>query len=195
VVSQATLSLYTFAAWGEGASGSFSVHRVTRDWDPRVANWIGAASGVRWTTEGGDFEPPTIATFSLSGASGQWATMNVRSVVQAFVANPSTNYGLLIQNTDGVRGPFFNASESGNQSRRPKLTITYESSTAVTGRLVPLMPWADRLTGAVAVLGLDGRIAHRLPGAAGVYLESRQWHADNGTNELTICVPSRGAAR
>lgn len=158
MVSSASFQLYTFAAWGEGADGDFTLHRISRNWDPRIANWIGAESGIRWTTAGGDYVATQSGAFVLRGGSGQSVNIDVKAATQYFINNPAQNFGLIIVNSAGVRGPFFNASESANAARRPKLTITYESNTAVertqpASHMRVVAPERDAL-----ILGLDGRV-------------------------------------
>ena len=109
------------------------VHQLTRAFNETTATWNQAAAGVPWTTPGGDFR-----SAALSGDNGftndpEWASWQVRSAVEEWLANPASNHGLLVKQRDEVSATaraMLLSSEAQESMLRPTLEVTYLQPTA-----------------------------------------------------------------
>ena len=103
---------------------TYNVYALTKVWTETQATWNVSATGINCTTTGGyyttleDSEASTSTTITFS--------LNP-SLVQSWITTPSTNYGLLLKDTDETAGTFanINTRESSTAASRPKLTIYY----------------------------------------------------------------------
>ena len=140
-ITSATLSL----AVGQthGAAQSMSLFRVTQDWGEGTSSGSGsgglATTGdatwihrffntSTWNSPGGDFIATPSATTAVSGFTGQsWSSAQMASDIQAWKANPSSNFGwILIGNeTTPLTAYEFSSRESG--ATGPSLSVTYEA--------------------------------------------------------------------
>lgn len=103
---------------------SINAYALTGSWVETQATWNSSATGTGWTTPGGDFstledsQPITSTTlkFALSPA-----------LVQSWITSPSTNYGIMLKNTDETSGQYVNvySRENSPATSRPMLTIYY----------------------------------------------------------------------
>jgi hypothetical protein len=142
-ITSATLSFYKYA----GPDGVFKASRLLKSFNEGQVTWNVAASGTSWTTPGAlsagnDYVSTADGQASIGDAGANnctsapypaacWLNINVTSGVQAFAANPASNYGWKIAQVSSS-GAFvyknFNSREnSGFPSLRPKLTITYDT--------------------------------------------------------------------
>jgi hypothetical protein len=110
-ITSAVFSVYQ--QFNPNPSATVRVHRITAPW---------VEADVNWASFGGAFDPATIATFEADGTG--WHTATVTSLVQAWVDNPSENYGLLLE--QGAT-PYsqYTASEDDTAANRPRLDICY----------------------------------------------------------------------
>ncbi len=111
------------------ASKPLQMHRITSSW---IEDGVG---GVTWNSQP-TYDSGALDSIEYSALSdGSWVTLDVPvSVVDAWIADPSSNHGLLLKrNPDGAPGSGayrsncadFASSEASNASQRPKLEITY----------------------------------------------------------------------
>jgi hypothetical protein len=118
------------ASWGEGASnagspGGGGTPAMTGDatWNDRFL-----ASGA-WATPGGDFSPTVSGAAGIAGAGAVvWASAGMAADVQAWLANPSQNFGWLLRatvETAGANAKEFGSRENGTAGNRPSLTVVY----------------------------------------------------------------------
>jgi len=128
VVAKATLSIY---AWDEagrrGTTGYYNLHPLTRDWSETQITWALAATGVSWTTPGGDFLPAPDGTSPKQGTLvNVWYPFDCTARVQSWLAGTSTNYGWCVKVDTETRHnqDRFYSGDSSNSTLRPKLVLS-----------------------------------------------------------------------
>lgn len=133
-VLSASLSLYEFDAGAHEIQ--VQAYEVFRPWSPYQATWYQAKVGVPWGVPGcndlaGDRASRPVDTMTV-GREHTWYTFeNLGSLIQGWVANPSSNQGLLLKGAGGVASEHsFVSSNHWNPAWRPKLTIRYTFDTA-----------------------------------------------------------------
>ena len=126
---------------------SVSLHRLTADWgqgssdasgnegggDPSApgdATWVHRFFDTQnWASQGGDFSGASSASASVGGiGSYTWvSTSQMVSDVQAWLDNPSSNFGWLVRGNEGVSRTTkrFDTKENGTVANRPVLTVNY----------------------------------------------------------------------
>ena len=112
------------SSWGEGTSvGSGQGAAAT----PGDATWLHSSfSSTLWSTPGGDFSPTVSAVTRVGGVgSYNWADAGMIADIQAWVNNPSGNFGWLLLGEENVAGAAkrFGSRESG--ATVPMLAIEY----------------------------------------------------------------------
>ena len=142
MVLAVTLTLEIGGAPATGpAQTSQSLHPLLKDWNegsvsagsrggasnPGDMTWRSNKAGQEdWVTPGGDFGPASAAaTVGQSGKVG-WASVPMAADVQAWIDNPSANFGwMLVGDESGTlrTARRFNSSEDLSSSRRPALSI------------------------------------------------------------------------
>lgn len=116
-----------------GTGSSYDVYQLLRPWNEASVTWNQRTAGSSWGLPGanstGGATPDRSSTVlgSLTGGIGKRTiTLNASgiAVVQSWVANPSTNNGLIIAGsaTDGV---VIQSSEYATIADRPILRVTY----------------------------------------------------------------------
>lgn len=127
-ITSARLSLF---AWSRRAVYGIKVtaYGVTRDWDASQATWNAANTSDAWGSPGCDEvdadrqADPVNSQYVYS--VNQLYEWDVRSAVEDWVADPSTNNGLLLVGYDVNQEVRFRSSEWYTPQQRPKLTIVY----------------------------------------------------------------------
>ena len=136
LIQSASLALYQTAAGGD-ASYEIAAHKIINH-HPDLYQATGYTfDGVNeWTANNACYNSIPLAQADIAPAADvqnldlnsgykQW---NVTSMVQEWVSNDSSNYGLML-NSDAIAGPgshrFFASSEAIDASQRPKLEVTY----------------------------------------------------------------------
>ena len=148
-ITSATLSLTVGNT--HGAAQSMSLFRVTQDWGEGTSSGSGSGGAATtgdatwihtffnsktWNSPGGDFVGTPSATTAVSGFTGQsWSSAQMASDIQAWKANPSTNFGwILIGNeTSPLTAYEFNSRESGEAG--PSLSVTYDAPVPEPGAI------------------------------------------------------------
>jgi RHS repeat-associated protein len=108
-------------------SHQLDLHRITSSWSPT-------------TTTNGQFQfaaTPTTSFTLPNGASNQWMSWSVTSLLQDWITGAQPNYGVLIKRSSeagGSSGPKAPSSRYAEPSLGPKLEVTY------TGDGVDLLP-------------------------------------------------------
>jgi hypothetical protein len=135
-IHSATLSAYMSGTEDDGGDANYDilVHRIMNHnpsisactWNTfdGVHSWSGGADGG-----GADLAPAESSV--VVGMSVGYRNWNVSQMVQEWVNDPLTNYGLMLSpdssaSSDSNR--FFRSTEYSAPDQRPKLTVTYSSS-------------------------------------------------------------------
>lgn len=131
---------------GNGTSGSgFAFYELKRAFVEGQANWTSASTGATWEVagaRGASDRGMTVLTTWVPATTGK-STVTLNSaglaVVQAWIADPSRNKGLVLDNPTNGDGVWMDSSETATVDNRPKLTLSYTppsatpSGTGLTG--------------------------------------------------------------
>jgi hypothetical protein len=131
-VVSADLQLFSTDRTNMG-SMHLNAYPMARPWSELNATWLLADTGVAWTAPGarasGFDYLDQLGDRTLVDRILDWFKWNVRDMVQGWVANPSTNYGLILKGIPGddeAQVEYgFRASEHENVNERPKLVVRY----------------------------------------------------------------------
>ena len=141
-IQSVTLTMYVSQA--PGGDHAVELHKVLADWGEAgsIANGSGgpAQSGDAtwlhqfydsqpWSVPGGDFSPVAsgVQTVGSQGISYTWdSTTQMVDDVQAWLDDPSTNFGWLLQADESQNSAKrFASRESSDPALRPRLTVAY----------------------------------------------------------------------
>jgi hypothetical protein len=121
-------------------SDTYEIYEVKRNWLEGQVTWNVLSSGNIWQTAGAqgsdDRGSAILGTVTSSSQGLKTLPLNAAgvSVVQSWVNNPSTNFGIIMQDyvsaSDGID---LNSREIANASIRPRLTVVYVPATAQSG--------------------------------------------------------------
>jgi hypothetical protein len=134
------MSLYALGQdWGEGTSngGSSGAPATPNDatWTQRFYN---AVTPVNWTNSGGTFAASASATTSVGTTLGNysWTSAQMISDVQAWLNNPSMNFGwaLLADESAGNGTLRSFGSRESTVGQQPQLQLTYAAAPPLTRR-------------------------------------------------------------
>lgn len=95
-------------------TGTATIHRITSTWTENT---------ITWNNFNGKFDPTVVATFTPRSTG--WVTVNVTSLVQAWVNGTYPNYGLAITKGNGPNFVFYRPSIDTDVLLRPKLKVCY----------------------------------------------------------------------
>ena len=89
-------SLNTLASWGVLADtdANVAIYRGTTQFEENGLSWINKATGVPWTTPGGDYDTNSSATGLIAGRG--WGVIDVTSLYNAAVTNGQDYLSLVI---------------------------------------------------------------------------------------------------
>ena len=131
-ITSAKLRLYTKSGTGRGVIAK--VYPLSRDWEEGTgegvffnnneenATWVQATNNENWATAGGDFIPTSLGTFSTDSIG--WTELILdATIVQEWVDNPSTNFGILITAEGPIDERVRFHSKEGAASKRPRLEL------------------------------------------------------------------------
>jgi hypothetical protein len=121
---------------GGSQTGDYSVFKTSRSWIEEDATWANASNSQPWSKAGGDYISPAIAKVtSWPRTNGKtWVPFDVLAAVKDFVKNPASNFGFMLVNTKSTQEIDVASSENTTADQRPKLTISYTPSSAVTAK-------------------------------------------------------------
>jgi hypothetical protein len=106
--------------------GTFGASPLSRPWTGSQVTWINAASGSAWQIPGAkgalDRGPETIVTIKPR-PTGKYHQNLAPSFVANWIANPSSNHGLIFYYPEIVDGVGFATSEAPIVSDRPALVL------------------------------------------------------------------------
>lgn len=112
---------------GEG----FFLHAAGRDWSEAQATWARATSTVTWTTPGArgatDRGASELGTLLPAVTGPYTVTLGAEGIaaVQAWVDNPASNRGFVLDANTNMDGLDLASSEATTPVQRPQLTVTY----------------------------------------------------------------------
>ena len=127
-VLKATLSVYAISS-GENLMLA-DVFKVLRPWEESQATWNRSKIGLNWIESGcsranADYDGSALDRERMYATNG-WYTFNVTNLVQEWLANPSSNLGLVLRSTSSISVQYNLAtSQFSGQFYRPKLIIHY----------------------------------------------------------------------
>lgn len=169
-VSGATLSLWEHTP--ADAPMTVKVHPLTRAWKEGTGRsncsndgltWYQSDTQVNWTTQGGDFDPASVAQVALNGnEEAHWDNFTITSLVQKWVSGQIPNFGVVLKaetEAMNVRNDVtYHPDDHGaTPGLRPKLTITYaDGVSAIKPTVSTVSPQGDKVAGAVQVLAPTG---------------------------------------
>jgi ribosomal protein L35AE/L33A len=110
---------------------TYEFYQLLRSWVESEANWNQYASGQNWQVAGADGSADRGSTvLGILTGGGGLSTISLNAagiaVVQAWVNNPFSNRGFIIQDyLNASNGLDFSSRETGTPSNRPRLTVTY----------------------------------------------------------------------
>jgi len=128
IIQSATLRL-NIATRTNTNTITIQVYRLLRPWLAAQATWANASAGVPWAVAGAsgtaDRDSTLITNQSVTAATG-WVDFDLTTAVQAWVNNPASNYGILLEAASGSPvAYYFNASDHVNLTVRPQLVVAY----------------------------------------------------------------------
>jgi hypothetical protein len=100
---------------------------MLRDWNEATATWTQASSGINWAAIGaqGTSDRSAIQLGTLRATSKGTATVELNAtgiaLVQSWIDNPSSNFGIVIQNYNNSNALKIASREA--TSGRPRLNI------------------------------------------------------------------------
>ncbi len=114
--SSAVLWIYM---WGQNGflSGNIDFHLVNAAWDEQTITWDNQPSS----------SPAALVSVpagNLQGAYPDWIAFDVTPLINAWIANPSSNFGFVITNDSGYGFPYFWSSQAFDSALAPHLDIT-----------------------------------------------------------------------
>jgi hypothetical protein len=125
-----TISLYAVNAdWGEGASDSGDPGGTGAPAQDGDATWrYRVYPTTTWNSPGGDFRAVPSATAALSADYGaySWIGGSLVGDVQAWVSNPSSNFGWLIRGDESMAAGVRRFDTRENDFEPPQLTVVYQ---------------------------------------------------------------------
>ncbi|MCO6449426.1 MAG: DNRLRE domain-containing protein, partial [Caldilineales bacterium] len=124
LVESATLSLWVKDV--KDGNASINAHALTKTWDQSTVTW-----NSPWTTPGGNYGSTISTTAFTKSVKDYWATWDVTSVASAWLNNPASNFGLILE--QGVTDPKSEVKfKSNNESSdRPKLEICWRPGVTI----------------------------------------------------------------
>ncbi|OJH38799.1 hypothetical protein BON30_21470 [Cystobacter ferrugineus] len=114
------------------ADQTYDFYELTRDWTESQVTWEQADSSQEWTSNGadgaGDRNTVSLGSIRASATGTYTVTLNAQGleVVRKWVANPSSNHGVIVANKDNDNRLEIRSSEYSTKSARPKLTVSWE---------------------------------------------------------------------
>lgn len=131
-IEQATLSLYAYASSNQNLMVA-DIFGVARPWLITETTWLSATARLPWSVPG--CNDPGVDRYSAPADLAQgfdsvsrWYTFTVTSLVEQWMANPATNFGMIVKGRDGGSAQVlysFSSAEAINPALRPFLTVIY----------------------------------------------------------------------
>jgi hypothetical protein len=132
-VEEATLRLY-YKGRSNGNDLTVGAYRLLAPWVDSQATWdpadYGHELGRPWLGSGSDYAAAGSGASAVSGDGGSWVEIDVTEMAQAWVSNPTQNYGLLLRQAAAAGYVIYDfCSERGvspcTAAQTPQLTVWY----------------------------------------------------------------------
>ncbi|MFT3926641.1 MAG: DUF3616 domain-containing protein [Myxococcales bacterium] len=168
------------------SSDTFTLYEAKQTWDESKASWNVYATGSNWQVAGGagslDRGTTALGSFSAGSTGTYTITLNAAgiAVVQNWVANPSANHGFFLVGPSSTNRLEFRSSEYGTKSQRPKLTVSYDTTSGGGGG------------GEVTLDPTPGNYKGTCDGSLAVGLDATYFLDGNDENQ-TLRIYKRGA--
>ncbi len=123
LVEKAELSVYLDSFSGGAVDGQMQAHEVTTAWAETTATWK-----APWVKPGGDFVETAVGAAPIDKSMvGQWITIDVTPLVAKWVADPTSNHGVMVRlrKVSSLTGYRFFATTPWAPDLAPKLEVTY----------------------------------------------------------------------
>jgi len=135
-----TIELHRLLAdWGEGASDASENEGGGASASMGDATWVHTFFDTRrWQTPGGDFSP-TVSASTSAGGTGKYtwgSTAQMVADVQAWLDNPSSNFGWLLKGTEAGNQTTkrFDSRENSVVENRPVLVVEFTQTEGTGGQ-------------------------------------------------------------
>ncbi len=141
-VLDAQLQMWTTYDYG-ATTGLVDVHALTRTFDETTATWNRANATTLWTTPGGDYNHTAADNAGGITNDPEWESWTVTGTAAGWLANPASNYGLLLKMHDesvASQRVMFLSKEGAEPALRPKLVVTYLEKTSANTYYAPYTP-------------------------------------------------------
>ena len=154
LVVQAQLSLNVYSSTNANVADLF-IYALNRPWQPATATWNQASSGSLWDAAGakgsGDRRQTPSATTRLPQCSptpcNRWFDFDVTALARQWVADPSTNYGLLLRlenQTGEVEYTLLSSNYWLTTTVHPKLSVLWAQPTPTATPTATASPTATQ---------------------------------------------------
>jgi len=121
-----------------------SVYQVLVPWDEGMATWAQASTGDSWASPGcngagTDRASAAVATTTITDTVPGWCGWNVLGLVQGWVNNPASNYGMVVI-ASGASMHYTFTSAEGTPGLQPRLVVRYQPNTPTATPTTTLTP-------------------------------------------------------
>ncbi|WP_272461567.1 DNRLRE domain-containing protein [Intrasporangium calvum] len=120
---------------GGNLNAVYRLHELTRDFNETTATWNQAATGVPWTTPGGDFSSTVVDDLTYINSDPARMNWDATSSVKEWLANPASNKGFLLKisnPTTPLDWLSLLSDEASEPLLRPRLVVEYLEATAAS---------------------------------------------------------------
>jgi len=131
-VKKAEITLYSpsVSVYPTGTTMTVTPYEITDEWIEDEVTWDDKNSSSTWTSAGGDYSGVAGNSVKLNDIDKYYIFNINSSIVQKWIDTPEKNHGLIfISDTESIQQSryfgFYSKDYTGNEYRRPKLTIYY----------------------------------------------------------------------
>lgn len=125
-------------AVSNASANAYPLAGLRRPWDELQATWLDAQTRQPWEQPGAlgsaDRWPAALGSLGPAQTGLRQVTLNTAGLllVQQWLADPSTNYGLALSSAANTDGVDFACRETGIPWQRPRLNLSYWTPTTAT---------------------------------------------------------------
>jgi hypothetical protein len=135
IVVSAAIDLYVTNT----SKQNYEAYALNKAWDELSATWQRYITGSNWQSPGAngstDKNSTVLGQLNATSSGIQRIQLNAAGIaaVQAWINDPNSNFGLILQDYTASDGVDFYSSETSTASRRPKLVINYSAPATGSG--------------------------------------------------------------